>query len=598
MGVQRLSLGVRGRLFVVSVLLITVIAAPAAVYLEIQMRTWMERRIETELVNHAQMASAWLGQDLEHASGPALDAAADRLGALSGTRMTLIDAEGKVRGDSLVPFSELETLDNHLDRPEMQAALQTQIGIARRQSDTLGHEMLYVAVPYPGPRGGVLRTAMMLDDIESVIDRLRLIVAAAALVMVIMTLFLTFFASHLIARPVRNLLNRARPLVHDDLSIPPADPDVADNPATNSVPILARELDRTLAALAGERDRFEQVLQGMKEGVLALDEKDRLTLSNPAAHALLAIDDTVLGKPIQSVVDVRGLLDLSQRARHRGGNTEFSVGDAPERRVLAQASAVSNSGDRVIVLHDVTEMRRLETVRKDFVANVSHELRTPVSIVRANAETLLDGGLADPDRARVFVEAIHRHSERLSNLIADLLDLSRLEAGRYQFHIGPMSACDAAYAALDAVRARAETRSVQLDIEPCDPIEVMADKKAVDQILFNLLDNAIKHAPEHGRVRVRVAEDGPFVRFTVEDNGAGISEDQRERIFERFYRVDLGRSRDLGGTGLGLAIVKHLTESMEGRVGVDTAEPTGARFWFTLPVTRQASFSGIIRQSA
>lgn len=596
---QRLSLGVRGNLFLVSLAVIVVVGAPAAVYLEVQLRTWMESRIEAELINHAQMASAWFGQDLGRASLEEVDAVADRLGALSSTRMTLIDAEGRVRGDSLIPLSELESVDNHQHRPEVQDALRASHGIARRQSDTLGQEMLYVAVPYLGPGGGVVRTAVMLADTQLVIDRLRFIVGAAGLVTIAITVFMTFFASHLIARPVRNLLTRARPLIHDDPSVPPTKSGSLDRPVGRSVPSLAKELDRTLAALAGERDRFEQVLQGMKEGVLALNADDRLTLSNPAAHALLGIDgSSALGEPLAALIQVRELLELSQSARYGAATAEFSVGETPERRVLAQASGVSGTGARIIVLHDVTEMRRLETVRKDFVANVSHELRTPVSIVRANAETLLDGGLSDPERARVFVEAIHRHSERLSHLIADLLDLSRLEAGRYRFHIGPMSALDAAHTALEAVRSRAESREVQLEVDVESPVEILADKKAVDQILFNLLDNAIKHAPERGHVRVHVKQEESHARFIIEDDGAGISEDQRERIFERFYRVDPGRSRDRGGTGLGLAIVKHLTESMEGRVGVDNGDPCGARFWFTLPVVQHRSFSRAILQTA
>ena len=584
---QRLTLGIRGHLFLVSMVVIAVVGTPAAVYLEMQMRTWMEGRIKTELVNHAQMASAWLAQDLKRTPLSETDAVADRLGALSGTRMTLIDAEGRVRGDSLIPLSDLETLDNHLTRPEVQDALRVNQGIARRHSDTLGYEMLYVAVPYPGPGGGVVRTAVILDDINIVIDRLRFIVGAAGLVTIVTTLFMTFFASHLIARPVRNLLTRARPLLHDERSIPAPESAALDGPVGASVPTLARELDRTLAALAGERDRFERVLEGMKEGVLALDAEGRLILSNPAGHDLLGIDDTALGRPLAAVVRVPELLELCEGARDDGQSAEFSVGETPERRVLAHASGPSGTAGRVVVLHDVTEMRRLETVRKDFVANVSHELRTPVSIVRANAETLLDGGLADPERARVFVEAIYRHAERLSHLITDLLDLSRLEAGRYHFHIGPISALDAAHTALETVRGRAESREIQLEVGAAGPVEVMADTKAVDQILFNLLDNAIKHAPQRGHVCVRVEDEGSRARFIVEDDGAGISADQRERIFERFYRVDPGRSRDRGGTGLGLAIVKHLTESMEGRVGVENRIPRGARFWFTLPVVPQ-----------
>jgi two-component system phosphate regulon sensor histidine kinase PhoR len=238
----------------------------------------------------------------------------------------------------------------------------------------------------------------------------------------------------------------------------------------------------------------------------------------------------------------------------------------------------------VIVMHDVTDIRRLENIRKDFVANVSHELRTPVSIVQANAETLLDGALEEPARARTFVEALHRNAERLSRIIADLLDLSRLEAGRYRFDIASVDVEEAVERSLEAVHEKALGREQNIEVSIPEGQAVLADAKALEQVLSNLLENSIKYTPRGGHISVRAEERGGQVRLEIQDDGPGIEAEHRARIFERFYRIDPGRSRDMGGTGLGLAIVKHFVESMGGRVGVDPAFPRGSIFWVTLPL--------------
>jgi two-component system phosphate regulon sensor histidine kinase PhoR len=241
------------------------------------------------------------------------------------------------------------------------------------------------------------------------------------------------------------------------------------------------------------------------------------------------------------------------------------------------------SAGTVIVLRDVTEMRHLETIRKDFVANVSHELRTPVSVIRANAETLLGGALEHETKGPQFVQAILRSSERLSTLIADLLDLSRIEAGKYHLEIQSVEVDEAIRHAVEAISSTAQSRRVSHDLSRSAQLHVMADPMALEQVLLNILDNAVKYTKDGGQVQVRAMEHRSGVRFEVEDDGPGIPPQHRMRIFERFYRLDPGRSRELGGTGLGLSIVKHLVESMGGTVGVEPASPHGSVFWFVLP---------------
>jgi two-component system phosphate regulon sensor histidine kinase PhoR len=237
----------------------------------------------------------------------------------------------------------------------------------------------------------------------------------------------------------------------------------------------------------------------------------------------------------------------------------------------------------ILVLEDVTDLRRLETVRRDFVANVSHELRTPVSVIRANAETLQAGAKDDPAFAGKLIDGLHRNAERLARIIADLLDLSRLEAGQYRIERAPVEVLPAAQQAVAALERNAAAKQVSLQIEVAPELRVTGDAKALDQILVNLIDNAIKYTPASGHVWVRARPLDGTVRIIVADDGPGIAPHHRERIFERFYRIDPGRSREVGGTGLGLSIVKHLVESMDGHVGVDGHEPSGTVFWIELP---------------
>ncbi len=339
-----------------------------------------------------------------------------------------------------------------------------------------------------------------------------------------------------------------------------------------------------LDELADERDRLETILERMDDAVLALDQSDRITMANDAAFSLLDFDDDDVDRPLLDAVPVPQLLELAQacqRRPNRKASAEFQLPKPPHYQVLAKAAPLKRMGGCVIVIQDVTDMRRLERMRRDFVANVSHELRTPVSVIRANAETLLDGGLGDETRAPSFVEAILRNSERLSDLMRDLLDLSRIEAGKLEIDIKPLSVHDAAHTVADSVALRAADRGVSIHNEVDPAVQVMADRTALVQILQNLVDNAVKYAVHD--VTLRAVDSAERVRIEVEDDGPGIAPQHRQRVFERFYRVDAGRSRELGGTGLGLAIVKHASEQMRGSVGVRPGPARGSIFWVELP---------------
>jgi len=335
-------------------------------------------------------------------------------------------------------------------------------------------------------------------------------------------------------------------------------------------------------ALAEERRRFQAVLESMVEGVLLLDAERRVTLFNPAASRLLGLPPEPLGRGLLELSRSPALHGLVERAR-AGEVAEAELDAGPLRRLRARAAPLAGSSEVSVVVHDVTELRRLEAIRKDFVANVSHELRTPISVIRANAETLLAGALEDGERARGFVEALLRNAERLSALISDLLDISRLESGARRLERRPLDLAEAVRQVLESVEPAAVSRGHALASAVPPGLMAVGDDKALAQVLTNLLDNAIKYTQDGGRILVRGGHQPGAVRLEVVDDGPGIEPQHRTRIFERFYRVDKGRSREMGGTGLGLSIVKNLIEALGGQVGVEPGARSGSVFWITLP---------------
>jgi len=331
-----------------------------------------------------------------------------------------------------------------------------------------------------------------------------------------------------------------------------------------------------------ERDRLNTILHGVSEGLLAIDVDNRVDLANDAAKTLLGLRSDPVGRKLVETIRIPALVNLSEHSGIAQRTAEFTVEDPP-RYLLATTTPLRATGGVVIVLHDMTGIRNMENIRRDLVANVSHELRTPVSIIRANAETLLDGAMQDPEQARTFVQAILRHSERLSNLLSDLLDLAKIEGGAYPLCLENLNVRGAVQRAVDTLSRSAKGKGVNVRVNVPGELFALGDIQALDQVLVNLLDNAIKYSFDSGIIDIRATNTNEEVRICVSDDGPGIAERHRGRIFERFYRIDTGRSRALGGTGLGLSIVKHLAMLMHGTVGVEAVEPHGSAFWITLP---------------
>lgn len=584
-----MNLGFRRRLLLLSLVFITVVDLGVGLYLERQLHDSLQGRYQDELVRHTRaMREALRGQaqGLDDAAVVAaqLDPLADRFGDAMGVRVSVVGPDGGLIGDSELPADELEAAGDHGDRAEVIAASTGGLGVARRHSETLDTDMLYVAESLADGSGRVVRVSVPLSQIDEAVRQLRWILLLAGLAALGAAALLAMLASRLLSRSLRDLVVTAQ---HEAGTLPGAT-DEEEEPT--SVNAMADDLRRTVRLLGTERERFETVLETMGQAVIALDVDQRLNTVNRAARQLLGLPEAVEGRPLLDFVRVPALRGLIDRAAHgESPSGEFDYGMSPRRRIQAYATAPRQGGGTVIVMHDVTELRRLETVRKDFIANVSHELRTPVAVIQANAETLMGGAIDDAERAPVFLDALVRHADRLGRLVADLLDISRIEAGRYNLEIGPVDLVEVVDRTIAGLATQAQARGTTLSSGLEGELWVASDDKALEQVLVNLVSNAIKYTQDGGDVQIeaRVVErndagEPAQLRVEVCDDGPGIDPRHHQRVFERFYRVDSGRTRDMGGTGLGLAIVKHLIEAMGGSVGVDARRPRGSIFWFTV----------------
>ncbi len=590
-----MNASVRLKLFGISLVLVVGVGLLSGLYLERQLRSWLMDRIELELLSQARLARDLLETAPELADAGAADALADRMGSSTGLRITIVDDGGKMLGDSSLDAADLAKAQSHRDRPEIDQALQHGQGTASRHSSSVHTDMFYIALPFRGVQvAGVVRAAMRLTEVDAAARRLRWVLFVAGLLGMVLAVGSSGLASHLALRPLRSLVRNARQVTSGAdggaKRLPVSSNDELGRLA-GSFNELVDELDQTLSSLAGERDRLETILGGVTEALLALDPDDKVTHVNRAAIDLLELSRPPAGQSLLELVGVPALGELMERVHGQSSAVVESELSLPHgRTVLARAASIKSTGGTILVMLDISEMRRLEKVRRDFVANVSHELRTPVSVIQANAETLLDGALTHPLRGPEFTSAILRNAQRLSRLISDLLDLSRIESGHFALELQPTVVSSAVQRAVEPLSELAQRKRLTVHTHIAAELAVLADSSALDQVLTNLIDNAVKYTPEDGHVEIRATRapqlqsgSAGLIHIDVCDDGAGIEPRHRQRIFERFYRVDPGRSREMGGTGLGLAIVKHLVGAMHGEVGVTDNPTGGSLFRVTLP---------------
>jgi signal transduction histidine kinase len=506
-----------------------------------------------------------------------VDSLADEAGQALGHRVTLIDSTGRVVGDSEFEHPALDALENHLTRSEIAEAASTGSGASRRISASAGDEELYAAVR---AGSGFARVSVSAVSIQQLFARARRDVLLAAAIALVTALLLAWLFSRSVARPVVELRDVAQALAAGELARRPslaAPGEVGD--LASALHRLAEQLSSRIEALETEEVRLAALTESLNEGVIAIDARQQVVQVNERARYLLGLRDTV-PFPTSNLPRDRGLREAIGAALsgHAVDAHEVQIGG----RELALTARPLPAGGAVIALFDLTPVRRLETVRRDFVANASHELRTPLTVISGFAETLLDESLPN-DQRRQFAETVLANAQRMQRIVDDLLDLSRIESGGWKPNPvrGDVRGLAEEALATGAQRRTSPAVDLRLEIAP-DATSVWADPTALRQVLANLVDNAVRHTSE-GAVTVFSQRTPGGVAIGVRDTGIGIPADHLPRIFERFYRVDTGRSRAEGGTGLGLAIVKHLVEGHSGRVRAESTVGRGTTIWAELP---------------
>jgi len=586
-----MKLTMRKKLLLSHLLLVFVMGGVLYGWLSTKLGEFMVEETRAGLLSEARLARLTSTREIRELRRDA-PAMATAIGRETRARVTFISQRGEVLGDSDVKPGELKELENHLGRPEVQQALKSGQGSSIRYSATLMTPMLYVALPFhdSGGEDGVLRLALPLSSLQKTRSSLNAILFISLATALFISLILSYILSNLTSRSLRTMAKIAAQIGNGEFGrrVPVMGRDEVGELAVVMNDMAAR-IEGELKSIAAEKNRLDTILRGMGEGVMVTDSRGVITLVNPAFRTLFDLREDVERKP---------LIDIT---RHPSLHEAFKKLIETKTERVEEFILPLNGGKTVLthwvpllekeillgvvaVFHDISDLKRLEKIRRDFVANVSHELRTPVTVIKGYAETLLDGVLStDPEKAVVFLEKIHRHAGRLASLIGDLLILSELESGVSTPEASPV----AIGPVVDHVCALLEEKALSKKISIIQPgsretVEVLADRAKLEQVLVNLLDNAIKYTQENGTITISSAETEGMVTIAVSDTGIGIPDKELPRIFERFYRVDAARSREQGGTGLGLAIVKHIVQLYGGTISVESRPGRGSTFSITL----------------
>lgn len=582
-------MGFRNKLISSYIFLIAIITGSFYLYFNHTLQNGMIEESRTNLASQTELARLLLIND-KHTTVP--QRLAESIGMVTKARVTLIEYDGKVVGDSEVGAAHLGEMENHLQRPEIQEAVKNGVGMSLRYSETVKTSMLYSAMTF-GREGtvGIIRLALPLEYISAARRTLHGIVGGATAVTIIVALLFGYALSNLTSRPLRDMADAAARIgygVHKTRIVIKSDDEIGMLGTVLNE--MSDRIEEQMQRLSAEKQRLDTILNSMGEGIMVTKPDGEITLVNPAFIRLFAITGDVAGKKLVEIARHPDLIKTFNELTKPDVNEvvrEISI-QANDSTLFTHWLPLNVDGIRqgiVAVFHDITDLKKAENIRRDFVANVSHELRTPVTIIKGYAETLLDGSLeSDPVRALRFVEIIANHSERLSRLINDILTLSSLETKEALIELNPIDVGGTIAKACMLLYERASQKNITIVNESSGTSRqtVMADQGRLEQVVVNLLENAIKYTPNGGSIRIFTEDMSNFIKISVVDNGIGIPFKDLPRIFERFYRVDEARTREQGGTGLGLAIVKHIVQLHGGNVSVTSEPCKGSIFSFTL----------------
>lgn len=590
----------RLRLILPFVALIAVLLLVLSLVLSDRARDAYTQRLADELATHIRLiADVALLSGLTDTSEIGLAEVVQQLSLPSDRRMTLIASDGRVLADTGV--DDPASLQNHNDREEVREARSGVIGRAERGSHTVGERSLYVATMLDDGSQRVLRIAVPLAEVELVADRVQRYLLIAALISLVLVVAIALFIGFRLADPLEKLRHHAQRVARGDFEgeVEPSSILEIDD-VGHAFNLMTFALRSSLDDLNQARTRLEAVLAGLDDGVVLTDAHGDVLRLNRAAEGMLATEqERATGRPFIQIardheLDAQLRAALAGRRAHR-----VEIEHGLNRRVL-QSTAVTVSGKAerlgLVVLRDITELRRLESVRRDFVANVSHELRTPLTSIRALTETLQGGAVNDWETQEQFLQRIIGEVDRLTALVEDLMDLARLEAGRTPLHLDEYPAAEVIRTAGERLREQVTRAQLKLEYElPDDLPAVVVDRRRIEQVVLNLVHNAIKFTPVGGTVTIAAHRWGDAVAVEVRDTGIGIAREEQERLFERFYKSDKARRTD--GTGLGLAIAKHIVQAHGGEMSVESSIGHGSTFRFIVPAAGPSAPSDQLRAS-
>ena len=585
-------MGIRTRIFFITLSCLFIGISLSFVVAERDLSLKLQDQIETELSRQAKILRKSIANIIDAGDFFKLKAQVDEYAAASDSRITIILKDGYVIVDSDVEASKIDDLDNHSDRPEIISAFKNGYGSSKRYSSTVKKEMFYFALlDSSNDVERVIRISVPYESLDQILASLGNSITLIVVVGLIVAILASVLAGDYIRSSFMDLEKAAADISagsykkKDLESLPIKRSDEIGSMARN-ISTISSNLREQISLIAKQRDQFGLVLDGLGEGIMVLDEDGTITFRNDQIMQILGLDE-ILNKSIADL-NLPPLKQIFKKALKKGQHeSEFEIDtDGDDTKwILAHMNKAKATRELILVVHETTQLREMDSMRRDFVSNLSHELRTPVSVIKANSETLLGGALENSKDAKTFSKAILHNADRLSEMVTSLIDLSRIEYGDLKFVIEPIIINQVVDTVISSFTNKAKRKNIELVFNRQSDVVVQTDAKAIERVLNNLVDNAFKYSSENTVIEIRARKQANFIRISVLDSGEGVPEEEQRFVFKRFYRTAKARANTKQGSGLGLAIVRNLVNNLQGEVGVETRKEGGSEFWFTIPLS-------------